>query len=1320
MKKHISLRFISILLALVIILGGFPVSALSIGTTENIGDASEYLKEDISLRDKFTKHYIDTDGSRYAVVFPEQVHYQKDNEWLEVDNSLSLDSKGEKYVSENDVFKANFSKNSNDTQLVSIEEDGYKLSWSIAFASDNSSSVMSASANASAKRIDSRAGVLASVEDNALGKTKDNMTHMGKTMSGIRYNGVFNESVDIRYSVLHGKVEEDVILNSPNALTSYTLTVNTYGLTAVGGEDGSVRFIKADGETVFNLDAPWMTDAASAVSHDIAVEVVQKGSVAYITYTPDAEWLNDASRLYPVLIDPSFTSRTYTSNYEDTYVYSGDYPGACVDLTQLTVGTFEDVEHYVYIRVLDIPSFFFESDLNIDGVSLNVALKSPAISSAPDLDLYKVTEDWDIDEICYDNQPLSALRVSGVSPQNQTLNNCYSFDLTGWINDEDIYDTFEEYRDYGFMISCWDDGYAQLYSSEISVARYMPVFVIEYSYSNECLEDGAVYSFKNSASNKYMTVYSGGTTEGTNICQSYSATPTLSQTFRLDYDEGFECFLIRSLCSSNGYGSALTYSYSSMTNDPTGAASGNVSLYSVDEEDSTWEVDQTWMIVSHNNADLFKIVSMRDPDLAMTAYGSADGTSSGTTSTSAGNVFVSEFTGAANQLWKIESGGIQLNNGENIQTATTKDYVSEEKNLGQFFCPVTEFGDTVSWSSNNINSVRVDSNGNVTAVKAGIANITATVTHANRTTTPYSCTLYVVIQNGVYSMYNVQTGYRLGYENANDYSEGAVMEVYDYREEGMDDIYNHSIFKIKYLGSGKYSIRSMLRNDMGWTVSSDSELVMTNVGTSDSQIEDTEKWNIAYDSNGYYIYYNFDLAIAATGASGSNVICNDYAENEVDCHWTLTKITESINEVAICDKVSVLLVGETSRFTAAVYSTNMYHNGQNGFTWSITSGSQYASIDATTGVLTAVAPGSVTVKAAYKYTTWYETYTLQIVPIPDGTYFFRNVEFDNQYMQINQNVSPDTDGAHMEIFAFDSGADQRWNVTHVGSGYYKIISYVSGYALTAPSENNESITQTEYDPGDNTQKWIVTIVGDGTYKFSPLSDTLSYMAASNSWLGENGRNVEKRDPQSDGKDEWTLLRIGTINDVELEGQEETEWCWAASARMFAKNYYPQLSATQEECVIKIKTSLVNEAGSVEEAKEAIYFYTESVVNATMELHVATNAVYTEDTMQRFLRNNHVIYISRGQYNNINDSTRDGGHATLISGYMFIEEKCWFLMLDPWDGGSYCLLPYEQIVNGRTVINGVAYDQKVWDRCIVYDTFYADNTIPYFFDNEDLQ
>jgi hypothetical protein len=41
------------------------------------------------------------------------------------------------------------------------------------------------------------------------------------------------------------------------------------------------------------------------------------------------------------------------------------------------------------------------------------------------------------------------------------------------------------------------------------------------------------------------------------------------------------------------------------------------------------------------------------------------------------------------------------------------------------------------------------------------------------------------------------------------------------------------------------------------------------------------------------------------------------------------------------------------------------------------------------------------------------------------------------------------------------------------------------------------------------------------------------MAVSGSWGGENGRNVEKRADQSDGKDEWTLHRMLPLSGYEL-------------------------------------------------------------------------------------------------------------------------------------------------------------------------------------------
>ena len=71
---------------------------------------------------------------------------------------------------------------------------------------------------------------------------------------------------------------------------------------------------------------------------------------------------------------------------------------------------------------------------------------------------------------------------------------------------------------------------------------------------------------------------------------------------------------------------------------------------------------QEWLILPVD-ADNFRIVPRSNMSLSLTSYGSANGTANGRTSTSAGNVFVSTYTGADNQLWEIyKAGGSQVKN----------------------------------------------------------------------------------------------------------------------------------------------------------------------------------------------------------------------------------------------------------------------------------------------------------------------------------------------------------------------------------------------------------------------------------------------------------------------------------------------------------------------------------------------------------------------------------------------------------------------------------------------------------------------------------
>ena len=58
-------------------------------------------------------------------------------------------------------------------------------------------------------------------------------------------------------------------------------------------------------------------------------------------------------------------------------------------------------------------------------------------------------------------------------------------------------------------------------------------------------------------------------------------------------------------------------------------------------------------------------------------------------------------------------------------------------------------------------------------------------------------------------------------------------------------------------------------------------------------------------------------------------------------------------------------------------------------------------------------------------------------------------------MQIDNDDAPNynTSEAILELFSFDGGAYQRWNVEHIRDGYYKIISAKSGLVVSVDSNH---------------------------------------------------------------------------------------------------------------------------------------------------------------------------------------------------------------------------------------------------------------------------
>lgn len=157
--------------------------------------------------------------------------------------------------------------------------------------------------------------------------------------------------------------------------------------------------------------------------------------------------------------------------------------------------------------------------------------------------------------------------------------------------------------------------------------------------------------------------------------------------------------------------------------------------------------------------------------------------------------------------------------------------------------------------------------------------------------------------------------------------------------------------------------------------------------------------------------------------------------------------------------------------------------------------------------------------------------------ILNGEYYIRNAQM-KKYLQIDDGDKGNNYSSNkviMELWNFDDESEhkhQLWNFIYLGDGYYKIISSISGRALSVKEgkENvdNEALIQEDYS-GLDRQKWMILRLDNGNFKIKPKSSeshSNDWCAAAGSGIGDfNGRNVEQRNYVADDEliDEWTIL-----------------------------------------------------------------------------------------------------------------------------------------------------------------------------------------------------
>ncbi|HEX6292818.1 MAG TPA: DNRLRE domain-containing protein [Herpetosiphonaceae bacterium] len=126
---------------------------------------------------------------------------------------------------------------------------------------------------------------------------------------------------DLRYTATGPGVKEELIFRRPPpADAALRFAVQVQGGTL--DQRGSAIVVRdAAGRTTWTITPPFMVDRQGTTSHAVEVRLDRAADGSYtLSYTPDAAWLADPARVYPIVLDPTLTATVSG----DTYAASSD------------------------------------------------------------------------------------------------------------------------------------------------------------------------------------------------------------------------------------------------------------------------------------------------------------------------------------------------------------------------------------------------------------------------------------------------------------------------------------------------------------------------------------------------------------------------------------------------------------------------------------------------------------------------------------------------------------------------------------------------------------------------------------------------------------------------------------------------------------------------------------------------------------------------------------------------------------------------------------------------------------------------------------
>lgn len=237
-------------------------------------------------RTEFTKEFMLADGTKMIAVYDQPVHFKnKENKWVDYDNSLVVKD-ASTLTNKTGSININLSKTASDQNMLQLSSGNNTIAWGYENAGNSQ---------------------LKTESEDIKNIGNEKFTNLTDVTSEAMFPEVYN-NVDLQYYLSSTGIKENVVLKNSDVQNEFTITYSAPNMTAKQIDDSMISFENKEGDEVYRLAAPYMTDAKGEISTKLTLSLVsQESSSIKVKLTADSDFIKSPNRSFPITIDPEIT-----------------------------------------------------------------------------------------------------------------------------------------------------------------------------------------------------------------------------------------------------------------------------------------------------------------------------------------------------------------------------------------------------------------------------------------------------------------------------------------------------------------------------------------------------------------------------------------------------------------------------------------------------------------------------------------------------------------------------------------------------------------------------------------------------------------------------------------------------------------------------------------------------------------------------------------------------------------------------------------------------------------------------------------------------